>query len=212
MKKYEHLRKKAIKWRQDKGMTIDQIGKRLSLSRTTVYHWIKGVPIDRTNRQTKAQQCATKALVAKHKALRDGYYQAALNEVTSLMRRATFRDFVVIYLTEGFRRTQHMVSVVNSNAQIVKLSDRWIRELSGKEPTYSLQCHVDNDEMEVKKHWATKLKIKPSVIKTYRKSNSGALTGRNWRSEFGLLTVRVCSTELRTKLEAWMDWVQRQWN
>jgi hypothetical protein len=37
------------------------------------------------------------------------------------------------------------------------------------------------------------------------KSNSNHLTGRTWRSRYGVLTFCVHDTLVRAKLEGWMD-------
>jgi hypothetical protein len=44
-----------------------------------------------------------------------------------------------------------------------------------------------------------------------RKSNSNQLKGRTWRSVHGVLRVRVCDTQLRAKLEGWMDRLRESW-
>ena len=44
-----------------------------------------------------------------------------------------------------------------------------------------------------------------------RKSNSGQLKGRNWRSRHGVLTVCANDTYLRARLQAWIDCVQAAW-
>jgi hypothetical protein len=44
-----------------------------------------------------------------------------------------------------------------------------------------------------------------------RKSNSGQLAGRTWRSKYGVLTVCTSDTLLRAELQAWMDCVRNAW-
>ena len=51
----------------------------------------------------------------------------------------------------------------------------------------------------------------PSCIKATRKSNSGSLKGRQFRSVYGLLTLEMGDTYLRARLQAWMDFVRSQW-
>ena len=76
---------------------------------------------------------------------------------------------------------------------------------------YSLQYHADQDLEEIKSFWGRVLDIPPGSIKAYRKSNSGELNGRNWRSKNGVLSVRTYDTQFRAQLQAWIDCVQLSW-
>jgi transcriptional regulator with XRE-family HTH domain len=55
------------------------------------------------------------------------------------------------------------------------------------------------------------LGVEPSTIKLQRKSNSGQLKGRTWRSKHGVLQVRMGDTSFRARLQAWIDHVRAEW-
>jgi hypothetical protein len=213
--KYDHLRDKAIRLRTEQHLTLEQIVERLQLPKTTVYHWIKDIPIPETDkqkaRQTLAQRNGTLAMQAKFAALRENAYQQGWNEAPELLQDLAFRDFVVLYMAEGYKRGRNSVSFVNSDARMVKLAHRWIYPFTSNTVEYRLQQHVDHDENELKWYWGNLLSISPELIKTMRKSNSGQLAGRQFRSVYGLLSVRVGDTYLRARLEAWMDYIKSQW-
>lgn len=209
--KYAPLRRKAVELRAQQQMTLDQIVERLQLPKTTVYYWIKDIPIDRTVRQSIAQQRGTKAMQAKFAALRQQAYEQGMAEAPALMLDPTFRDFVVLYMAEGSKRNRNRISFVNSDPALVKLAHRWMIRLSKHKVDYRLQCHADHDEACLKDFWARARAIDPLEIKTSRKSNSGQLKGRRFRSVYGLLTVETDDTYLRARLEAWIDFVKAQW-
>ena len=94
---------------------------------------------------------------------------------------------------------------------MVRLANRWIVQLANNKISYQLQYHVDHDETELKEYWAGILGIQPDIIKSIRKSNSNQLSGRQFRSVYGLLSVRANDTYLRARLQAWMDFVKAQW-
>jgi hypothetical protein len=50
-------------------------------------------------------------------------------------------------------------------------------------------------------YWASSLAIDPIDIRMQRKSNSGRLEGRTWRSRYRVLTVPACDTLLRARLQ-----------
>lgn len=211
-RKHDHLRIKAIALRTDKGLTLDEIVECLSLPKSTVYYWIKDVPIPRTDRQSDAQRKGTQAMQAKFAALRDAAYQQGWNEAPALLEDLSFRDFVVLYMAEGYKRSRNSVEFVNSDARLVKLAHQWMTALTDNaNVNYRLQYHADHDVQALKIYWATLLGIAIDDIKEMRKSNSSAMSGRQFRSVHGLLSIRVGDTYFRSRLQAWMDFIQLQW-
>ena len=212
MKKYDHLRKRAREWRQE-GLSLTEICERLSLSKGTVHYWIKDLPKpkERTRKQTAARKRASKANSEKAAAKRQAAYNAALATAEQDLQDQGLRDFVVTYLGEGYRRSRNTVAVANSNPALVALSNRFIKAHTQRKVSYHLQYHEDNDVEALQRFWAAHLGVAPENIGLQRKSNSGSLSGRKWRSVQGVLTIRTHDTYFRSELQAWMDYVQAQW-
>jgi len=209
--RYDHLRHKAIQLRTEQKMTLDEITERLSLPKTTIFSWIKDIPIPTTEKQTAAQRRKHELNRARYAALRDAAYQKGLVEAPVLLQDLTFRDFVVLYMAEGTKTRRNEVGFVNSDPKLVCIANHWIVCLTTNKIGYQLQYHVDHDENELKEYWAGILGIQADIIKSIRKSNSNQLSGRQFRSVHGLLTVRVGDTYLRARLQAWMDYIKAQW-
>lgn len=210
--KYDHLRAKAIELRTKHHMTLEDIVERLALPKTTIYYWIKDLPIPRTEKQTEAMRNKSNKIREKHAALRDQAYQEGLAELPELLEQKTFRDFVVMYMCEGSKRNRNRLSLVNSNPRMVKLAYEWLRRLSSNTNFYyALQYHADHDVDELKMYWADFLAIDPDLIRATRKSNSNQLSSRHFRSVHGLLTVEIWDTYLRARMQAWMDFIEREW-
>ncbi len=209
--KLDHLREKAVMLRTQKNMTLDEIVERLSLPKTTVYYWIKDIPIPRTERQTAAQRKGTETSRMRYAALRDAAYQQGWDEAPGLLQDPSFRDFVVLYMAEGYKRNRNVVSFVNSDKAMVKLAHRWMMQFTAHKLEYHLQYHADHDVDELRHYWGDLLTVDSASIKLIRKSNSGELSGRQFRSVYGVLTVRTSDTYFRARLQAWMDYVKAQW-
>lgn len=208
-KKFEHLRKKAIELREQ-GYALNDIHMFLSMKKTTVYYWIKDIPLDsRTTKQSLAQKKGTKAAVDKWAAIRDTAYRLGTSEFDGNDKR--IRDFTLIYLTEGYRRTRNVVQVTNSNPVILKLAADVIREYSDKPLNVQVQYYEDHKCRDLKAYWGDQLRINPNCIKLFPKSNSGRLSGRNWRSENGVAQVSVGDTKFRSRIQGWMDNLQKEW-
>src|SRR4051794_978129 len=101
--RYDHIREKAIRLRTEQHLTLDEITERLSLPKTTIYHWIKDLPAP-PRRQHWGQRQGTEAMQAKFAALREAAYQQGLAKVPALLQDLRLRDFVVLYMAEGTKR------------------------------------------------------------------------------------------------------------
>lgn len=210
-RRYDHLRAKAVELRTQHNMTLEEIIERLALPKTTIYYWIKDLPIPRTEKQTAVQRQRAAETRERYARLREAAYQEGVEQAPLLLQDSTFRDFVVLYMAEGYKRDRNVVALVNSDPEIVRLTHQWMRKLSRKQPIYNLQYHADHDTEELKSFWGAYLNIDGAIIKLIRKSNSGHLSGRHFRSVHGLLTVLVADTYFRARLQAWMDIIKTQW-
>src|SRR5207244_704208 len=99
----------------------------------------------------------------------------------------------------------------NSDPAVIKLADRWIRRLTTNHVYYTFQFHADQDPAQLIAFWSAELGAEPELFRFQRKSNSGALNGRNWRCAHGVLSVVCNDTYLRSRLQAWMDRVCESW-
>lgn len=148
---------------------------------------------------------------AKYQQIREEAYRQGKEEFDSLVAVPGFRDFVCMYIGEGYKRSRNDVGLGNSDPTVVSLANRWISQLGSNKIRYSLQYHADQDLPILRRFWANLLGTEPEQINLQRKSNSNQLTGRTWRSKYGVLTVSMGDTCLRARLQAWMDRLRAEW-
>lgn len=148
---------------------------------------------------------------SKYRLMREVAYEQGRATFPELLLRPTFRDFVCLYVAEGYKRNRNCVALGNSDVRVILVADCWIRLYSSNPVTYSLQYHADQDLDATRTFWAEHLGIEPGVIRLQRKSNSGQLKGRKWRSVHGVLTISAGDTLFRARLQAWMDCLQQGW-
>ena len=206
-----YIREKALEMRRA-GMTLDEITERLALPRTTVFYWIKDIPIPpRPRRATPGRRKGNEKMVATFKAKRDAAYAQGRAEFAELAHEPTFIDFVCMYIGEGYKRNRNTVSLANSDPHVVRLATYWIRRFTGRKVVFSVQYHADQDLESLRWFWATHLDLDPDEIRLQRKSNSNQLSGRTWRSVHGVLTVATNDTYFRARLQAWIECVKERW-
>jgi excisionase family DNA binding protein len=211
----DYLRLKARQLRIDRRYTIDELAERLALSRSTIYYWVRDLPIPGSGPggefPLSARRKGTLAMQRKYRLLREAAYQEGVESFEALSVDPTFRDFVCMYIGEGYKRNRNSVSICNSDPTVVTLGNRWLRSLSSRRPHYAIQYHVDQDLGKLLAFWSGALDVEPEVLRLQRKSNSNQMSGRMWRSQYGVLAVGVSDTLLRARLQAWMDLVRKSW-
>lgn len=208
----EHIRRKAREMRAKRSMTIDEIAERLALPRTTVYYWVRDMPIERrADRQTEGQRKRSSKNAERCRQRRQEAYEQGAAEFERLARDPTFRDFVCMYVGEGYKRNRNTVALGNSDPVVVSLAHRWIDACALNRPFYALQYHADQDPERLRAFWGFRLGIAPERISLQRKSNSNQLAGRTWRSRWGVLTVGANDTHLRARVQGWIDATKQAW-
>jgi excisionase family DNA binding protein len=204
-----YLREKARCLRVERKLTIDELADRLALSRSTIYYWVRDLPIPGSGSGGKfpwsARRKGNRAMQRKYRRLREEAYRKGWESFEELCADPSFRDFVCLYIAEGSKKCRNRVAVCNSDPAVMRLAVLLLRQLSTKPPVFSIQYHADQDVGGLRRLWARTLETDPRAIRIQRKSNSGQLAGRRWRSHHGVLTATVQDTLLRARLEAWMD-------
>ena len=148
---------------------------------------------------------------ARYRRLREAAYDEASGSFVEMIQRPGFRDFLILFITEGHRRSGHQVAIANSDPAVVFLAVRWMRHLSRRKMSYSVQVHADQDLEQVRAFWAEVLDVGSEEIRLQRKSNSNQLSRRTWRSEHGVITISTADTYFRERMRAWTDRLRTSW-
>jgi hypothetical protein len=206
-----YVREKARELRVERRLSIVEIAERLGLPKTTIFYWVRDIPLQRPRRANPGQRRGNRGMRRKYRELREAAYAEGALEFRELAAIPTFTDFVCLYIAEGYKRQRNTVSLANSDPKVVALAARWIRRFSRNPVRFFLQYHADQNVEQLRCVWGEVVGVDPSEIGLQRKSNSNQLRKRTWRSRHGVLTVRACDTLLRARLQAWMDCLQETW-
>lgn len=204
-----YLRERAVQMRIEEKLSLDEIADRLALAKTTVYYWIRHIPLGRPRRENGHP--GNVAMQRKYRLIREEAYAKGRDEFERLARSGTFRDFVTLYIAEGYKRNRNCVSVANSDPVVMKICAYWMCRYSDRPLDCGLQYHADQDPERLRDFWAAELSVDPARIRLQRKTNSSQLRGRRWRCEHGVLAARVNDTAFRARLQGWIDGIKAQW-
>ncbi len=190
-------------------LSIDEIAERLALPKTTIYYWVSDLPLQRPRRPNPHP--GNVASCRKYRLLREAAYDDGRDSFASLASEPTFRDFVCMYIAEGSKRNRNVVAIANSDPRVCGLAHFWMLKFTSAQLTYWVQYHADQSLPELCDFWGSTLGVPAADIRMQRKSNSGQLRGRTWRSRYGVLSIRAGDTLFRARLQAWMDCLQDLW-
>jgi transposase-like protein len=205
-----YVREKARELRVERRLSIVEIAERLALPKTTVFYWVRDIPLGRPRRENP--HAGTRAMQRKFRVLREAAYQEGRESFHALSASdPTFRDFVCMYIGEGYKRSRNSVCISNADPRVIVMATRWLRALSSNKCCFAVQYHADQDPVKLARFWASTLEVEPNDIRMLRKANSGQLGGRVWRCKHGVMAVTTNDTLLRARLQAWMDCLLEQW-
>jgi hypothetical protein len=210
-----YLRERARELRQSEQLTIDELADRFALPRSTIYYWVRDLRIPKSGAgggfPDWGRRKGNRVMQQRFRQIRDEAYELGRWEFPRLACDLTFRDFVCLYIAEGYKRSRNTVSLGNSDPGVIKLANRWICEFSRRSVNYCVQYHADQSFSHLAAFWGAQLGISPDRIGFQRKANSSQLKYRKWRSKYGVLTVRTNDTAFRARLQGWIDRIQQAW-
>jgi len=201
---------------RSKGYTLTAICKTLSISKTTVFYWLKNTDaygrIKHLPPTKETREKASTSIRNKYAAVRDADYAKGLTEYAACSRTPLVKEFLMLFLTEGYRKTRNTVKITNSNPTLILLAQAWlnrwtadISKIKGAVSTYP-----DHDIKHLKTFWDQLLNISETRIVCFVKAGPGLLKGRKKPLPYGTCSIMVHSTPLRSRLEAWTRCMQEE--
>ena len=200
-----------------KGWSLGKITKKFNVAKSTAYLWIKDLPvpeIDGVNIQTKARRESVrnperrKKHVEKCTQKRKKAYMKSYINAPKLLQNILLRDFIIIYLAEGYNRTKHSLSLVNTDPSVIRLGLYFLKKFSRNQIGFLLVCQIGK-EKEILKFWSKQLNIPTSKFKTFSKE----LGKKRLRPlGHGICHIRTHDTYAKSRVDALIDYIKSQWD
>lgn len=223
-----YLRTIARSLRVECGLTVDQLAQRLALPRSTVYYWVRDLPLRRERRRgpaarpntpraatgvRQARQVAGETVVRAapkaSRAARDAAYDDALSAYDDLLAQPTFRDFVCVYIARGRTHDAATVELSGSDPAVMRLVKRWLWRLSERSPSLSVAYLPEQTIADVRRYWGEAVDADARTIHV-RDMSCGA-PSRGAHAPYGALTVTVDDALLSARMQAWMRRTHESW-
>lgn len=202
--------------RVERQLTVDQLTKRLAVPRSTIYYWVRDLPLRDVQPDGPAVAAgrwgATQAAAGRASPQGgESAYEQGLRSYDELVAQPTFRDFVCMYILEGYKRDRSRVALANADPAVMRLAHRWIWRLTDKSPSISVHCRADQSPSELRRFWSETVGEEEAAIRARRAGDGDLLHRWSPLPVQGVLTVAVDDSQLRARLQAWMCRTRQGW-
>lgn len=219
--RFEHLRVEAIALRKQ-GNSIRDIEVRLTIPRSTLSGWFRGLSLSKKQQETLDKRHAQGLIKARERAA-ESHKAAKLERIEKIKKDAlhTLKELpgsgptleialAMLYLGEG-GKTHHGLRLGNSNPAIMDFYLKSLETAFGvcREPLhYALHLRADQDEQAEKRFWSEALKV-PVTSFTYVIKDPRTAGKSTYSDYHGVCLVSGGPVEIQRKLmylaEAFME-------
>jgi hypothetical protein len=212
-----YLRRMARLLRVEQRLTVDQLAARLALPRSTVYYWVRDLPLGKREGEGVGAGAGDRARTgagARKGASAiagDAAYEDALRSFDDLAAQPTFRDFVCLYIARGSTRERARVSLSDSDAAVMRLASRWMLRLSDRSPLLSVRYEPGQSLTELRRFWSGVVGVQARTIRVHAEVDLPGDRDLMQRTRHGVLTVSVEDALLRARLHAWIRKTRDSW-
>jgi AcrR family transcriptional regulator len=201
--------------RVEQRLTVDQLAARLALPRSTVYYWVRDLPLSEREGESVGAGFGDRAgaCVGERASAADGdaEYEDALRSFDDLDAQPTFRDFVCLYIARGCMRERMKVSLSDPDPAVMRLVNRWMLRLSDKSPLLSVRYEPGQSLTELRRFWSGIVGVQARAIRVHAETDRPGAPDLARRARHGVLTVSVEDALLRARLQAWICKTRDSW-
>ncbi|GIJ25869.1 hypothetical protein Vqi01_10310 [Micromonospora qiuiae] len=205
------------------GLSVPEIARRLAVSRSTAYLWVRHMPLHRDEEEERQRRRAhskvmTDAQWEQHRRARDAARATTVEATAAWVKDLRYRELVLVgaalYWAEGakakpWRPHDCRVRFVNSDPALIGLFVRFVEALGERREglRYRVAIHESADVEEAVNWWAEQIGVsaetfQPATLKRHPPTTVWHNTGEAYR---GCLSVEVPrSRRLYWKIEGIM--------
>lgn len=194
------------------GMSVRKIAAQVGVSQGSVSLWVRDVEL--TGEQAdllksanrKGQIAASSQRNINSTARIKAYIQSALVEYDGLKEHFWFVFGLALYIGEGDKRGRNVAAFSNCDPFVIRAALAFFLNLM---PDARVRCrvHVHREEQttEAIKHWAIETGLPEEFVKVTVVTTRSSQGTKGNIQPHGTCRIIVCRTELKQKLDTWMD-------
>lgn len=206
---------KAILLRKE-GFSLNEISKKLNVSKSSVSKWVNNVNINKNKLQRLKNNSYSNELIEKRRQTRlsserQKRQSIILDAKNTIQNMDTYQLKIFgtsMYWAEGSKTNRSLVRISNSDPDIIKIMMKYFRNTCKvKESKFRLYIHTHSKHniLEAEKFWSEVTKIpKKQFFKTHVAKSSASKNIRK-TLPYGTCEIYVCDTELFLKITGWIE-------
>ncbi len=220
MKSEERMKARSLR---QEGCSVAEIAKRTGCSKSSISHWVKGIPLtaEQINR-LESNQARGRATAANHPngprqawgRIRSEIEETAVIEVPlEYSRQVLLLIGSVLYWAEGTKKSHGTVNFTNSDPAMVALMMRFFREVCGvPEAKFRgvVHIHPHLDAAHAKQFWSKISEIPLTQFNKTQIAVSKASQGKRDTLPLGTFRVVISNVRLKSRITGWIKGVA-QW-
>lgn len=195
------------------GKTYNEIAVSLSIAKSTLSKWFKGVDFSEEIKKTLIREAQSKSTVrlqslnrARGALLSAHYAQAqseAHQELIKNIHNPLFIAGIVAYWGEGDKSTSSLVRLANTDPQMISLFRDFLLQfcaITEQKLRGALYIYEDLNEEECLEYWS-----KETGLTQFHKTMILPSRHKTKKLPYGTCTILVSNTYLKKKLLTWID-------
>lgn len=216
MKVIEKRKARALR---QKGKSINEIVRELSLTKSSVSLWVRDIVLTEEQKRGLSERGRSIESVEKRRINRLSnelkkrriIMEEAKKDLNSLSLQDLKLIGIILYLGEGAKTSRGMARLANSDPSVIKIMMRFFREIC-KVSESKFRGHIHTfahaDVEKTEKYWSEISRIpRGQLYKTYIKPSSASLQKRD-TLPFGTFDIYICDTKLFLTIMGWIERVK----
>lgn len=210
------VEKEEARTLRKQGKSINQIIEETGSSKASVSVWVRDIVLTKAQKNKISLRGRSVESIEKRRVnrlfnenkKRQIIIDKAKEDFTSISLEELKMIGIILYLGEGGKAQRGVVSLANSDPDVIKIMMRFFREVcSVLEDKFRAHIHTfaHADVNKTEKYWSKITRIPRSQFyKTYIKPSSASLQKRH-TLPFGTVDICVCDTKLFLTIMGWIE-------
>ena len=209
------LEKKQAKQLRSEGYSINEIRKKLNVSKSSVSVWVRDIILspEQTNNLTK--KCHTSIVIEKRRLSRlrneEKKRSLAINDAKKDIKKISklnlFLIGISLYWGEGAKK-KHVLQFTNCDPKLIQIMMRFFKEIY-EVPEEKIKAHVHlhphlNTEV-AESYWSEISGISRKQFYKTSKQHNKASKNKKDSLPYGTFSIYVCDVKRALKMKGWME-------